>query len=75
MPASANSKNQKPLHGVAHRVLELENNHCRWPIGDINALNFRFCCEPVIKGLPYCPEHTKKAFNRSPSYLQRFYFR
>tara|TARA_R110000868_G_scaffold4998_6_gene30978 strand:- start:1039 stop:1629 length:591 start_codon:yes stop_codon:yes gene_type:complete len=34
--------------------LELEDKHCRWPVGDPRESTFRFCGEGKVSGLPYC---------------------
>src|SRR5260370_29612666 len=36
---------------------ELQQWHCRWPIGDPTAEDFGFCGNKPVDGLPYCPAH------------------
>lgn len=44
-------------------LLELQNNHCRWPVGDPATSDFFFCGAEadLIAGRPYCPGHTRAA--------------
>ena len=46
MSASVNLKDQKTHRGAAYCVMELENHHCRWPIGQPSSPNFHFCACP-----------------------------
>lgn len=47
---------------TAVKLVELENHHCRWPLGDPKLSDFRFCgCQRVLKTRPYCAEHIRKA--------------
>lgn len=43
---------------------ELEDKHCKWPIGDPRHLGttFRFCGESKVSGLPYCSECAAVAY-------------
>ncbi len=34
--------------------LELEQHHCRYPIGDPKTKEFRFCGAPRLDNMPYC---------------------
>jgi GcrA cell cycle regulator len=46
------------------QLLELKNNHCRWPIGDPCKPGFFFCGAPeadLSEKRPYCPVHTMRA--------------
>lgn len=38
-------------------LIELEDNECRWPIGDPQEKGFHFCGAEHVKGQPYCPYH------------------
>lgn len=38
-------------------VMSLRSNSCRFPIGEVGAPDFRFCCEPRDVGSSYCAEH------------------
>lgn len=46
----------------AKAVLALRQNDCRWPIGDIAHVDFRFCGKKRIPGMPYCERHRLVAF-------------
>lgn len=35
---------------------------CRWPIGDPQDDDFRFCGKQKVPGLPYCEFHARRAF-------------
>jgi GcrA cell cycle regulator len=43
-------------------LFELQQWHCRWPIGDPTAEDFGFCGNKLIDGLPYCPVHARIAY-------------
>ncbi len=43
-------------------IQSLEENHCRWPIGDPQAEDFHFCGKKKVPGLPYCEHHSCRAF-------------
>jgi GcrA cell cycle regulator len=43
-------------------LLELQQWHCRWPINDPGAEDFRFCGNTHVDGLPYCPAHSRMAY-------------
>jgi GcrA cell cycle regulator len=46
-----------PIAGTVS-LLELENHHCRWPVGD------KFCGNPhanIHRNIPYCPAHARIA--------------
>jgi GcrA cell cycle regulator len=43
-------------------LLELEEHHCRWPIGEVLASEFHFCGADRVDGLPYCDAHCKRAY-------------
>lgn len=51
------------VHGAAAAILSLKARECRYPIGEVAAEDFRFCCAPVpaeassIVKRPYCAEH------------------
>jgi GcrA cell cycle regulator len=46
-------------------LLELEEHHCRWPIGDPCKADFRFCGADNT-GRSYCPWHTRMAYTPVP---------
>ena len=43
-------------------LFELQQWHCRWPIGDPTAHDFGFCGNKPVDGLPYCPAHARMAY-------------
>ncbi len=43
-------------------VLDLLENHCRWPIGDPQHADFHFCGHGKVPGTPYCEFHGRRAF-------------
>lgn len=47
-------------------MMELTQDTCRWPIGEVeDKENFHFCgCKPK-RGSSYCPEHDKLAYATS----------
>jgi GcrA cell cycle regulator len=47
------------------KLLDLERNHCRWPIGDPGDAEFGFCGRGTAIG-SYCPQHAKRAFDYVP---------
>ena len=40
----------------------LEENHCRWPMGDPRATAFHFCGKEKVRGFSYCEFHARRAF-------------
>jgi GcrA cell cycle regulator len=43
-------------------LFELQQWHCRWPIGDPTVEDFGFCGNKAVDGLPYCPAHARIAY-------------
>jgi GcrA cell cycle regulator len=43
-------------------ILELNEQTCRWPIGDPGSTEFFFCGGPCMAGLPYCAYHSRVAY-------------
>ena len=43
-------------------LANLEQNECRWPIGDPRDAGFHFCGERQASGRPYCAHHWAMAF-------------
>ena len=43
-------------------ILTLNENRCKWPIGDPNDIDFHFCGHEPQSKAPYCTEHAKVAF-------------
>lgn len=43
------------------KLLDLEPNDCRWPLGDPREADFHFCAGPKVPGFSYCQHHIRKA--------------
>jgi GcrA cell cycle regulator len=48
--------------GQRRTLLELNEETCRWPIGDPATSDFFFCGGKPIVGLPYCGYHSRVAY-------------
>lgn len=48
--------------GQRRTLLELNEQTCRWPIGDPSAGDFFFCGGNTVTGLPYCAFHSRVAY-------------
>jgi GcrA cell cycle regulator len=59
---SANTASRRSLS-------ELQEWHCRWPIGDPGTEDFGFCGNKPLDGLPYCSTHARMAYRRPPRAL------
>lgn len=49
-------------------LMELENSHCRFPVGEPGTEAFFFCGDPsanVAGGHPYCAGHAARTFSKS----------
>lgn len=58
IPAKETTVGSSPSLGLAG-----DDRGCRWPLwGDKEPINFKFCCAAKAGPLPYCIEHTKKAY-------------
>jgi GcrA cell cycle regulator len=47
-------------------LVELENHHCRFPIGEVGSPDFFFCGAPTADmagGRPYCRAHARRAYH------------
>ncbi|MGH6779910.1 MAG: GcrA family cell cycle regulator [Bradyrhizobium sp.] len=54
---------EAPIHnGHCCSLFELSEQTCRWPISTPGCPDFRFCGNPPIEGLPYCPGHSRLAY-------------
>jgi GcrA cell cycle regulator len=42
-------------------LLELEDETCRWPVGDPRSSRFFFCGAQSLRNKPYCAEHAARA--------------
>jgi GcrA cell cycle regulator len=43
-------------------LFDLQQWHCRWPIGDPGSEDFGFCGTKAVDGLPYCVAHARLAY-------------
>ena len=60
----------EPIHnGHCCSLLELSDARCRWPISTPGAVDFCFCGNTPVEGLPYCAGHTRLAYR--PGYRPR----
>ena len=51
------------IHSEQHcSLLELSENRCRWPINSPGEEDFCFCGDRPLEGLPYCPGHSRLAY-------------
>jgi len=50
------------LPPTAVTVRDLEDHHCRWPLGDPQDTAFRLCGGRRSLGLPYCAAHAARAY-------------
>lgn len=41
---------------------DLEDHHCRWPIGDPRSESFGYCGHRKVRGMPYCEAHCRVAY-------------
>lgn len=44
------------------KLMELEPESCRWPVGDPTSPDFFFCGALALNGQPYCPIHTRRSY-------------
>lgn len=49
-----------PAERVA--ILDLNENTCKWPIGDPSSKDFHFCGRKTKAGMPYCKYHCNIAY-------------
>ncbi|MDR3208785.1 MAG: GcrA family cell cycle regulator [Rickettsiales bacterium] len=60
--AAKSKKNIERTIQHSAQLMSLRADQCRWPIGDPDSDNFRFCGEKCFAGKPYCFEHCKIAY-------------
>jgi GcrA cell cycle regulator len=48
--------------GQRRTLLELNEDTCRWPIGDPSTQDFFFCGGKPVSSLPYCAYHSRVAY-------------
>ena len=45
---------------------QLDEHHCRWPVGDPRQPDFHFCGAEREPGVAYCQMHQRRAFDQPP---------
>jgi hypothetical protein len=50
-----------PLDELPVTIVDLEMNHCRWPISG-EGVGMLYCAAPRVDGRPYCQEHCSIAY-------------
>jgi len=45
------------------KLVDLESDDCRWPLGDPRQPHFHFCGAQQRPGYPYCERHCQVAFH------------
>jgi hypothetical protein len=63
-----------PERTTAEKVFALALNACRYPIGDPQRPDFRFCGCPSVAGKPYCARHFSMAYAPITRSKHRFIF-
>lgn len=48
--------------GQRRTLLELNEETCRWPVGDPKSESFYFCGDRAEQGRPYCCAHMRRAY-------------
>ena len=48
--------------GQRRTLLELNEQTCRWPVGDPGSSDFFFCGGNTVTDLPYCAYHSRVAY-------------
>ncbi|MGJ5177707.1 GcrA family cell cycle regulator [Bradyrhizobium oligotrophicum] len=56
------SSDETPSDEHRRSLTELNEQTCHWPVGDPTSAEFSFCGAPTISGLPYCPSHSRIAY-------------
>ena len=54
----------EPVFGVRAAIDALGPDDCRWPLGEVRAPDFHFCCSPRELGSAYCSTHRR--LNKRP---------
>ncbi|MGN6747646.1 MAG: GcrA family cell cycle regulator [Xanthobacteraceae bacterium] len=74
-PARRRAGKPQPAPAKARRktLLDLSNECCRWPYGELGGRHFFFCGAPgadVVRGMPYCAQHMRRAYIVPPSLVK-----
>jgi GcrA cell cycle regulator len=59
------SRDEQIHNGHCCTLFELSNQRCRWPISTPGAVDFCFCGNPPVEGMPYCVGHSRLAYRVS----------
>ena len=54
-----------PISADMVKMEELTTGMCKWPEGEPDHEDFRFCGLPAIEGKPYCAAHCARAYVKS----------
>lgn len=54
-----------PISADMVKMEELTAGMCKWPEGEPDQEDFRFCGQPAIEGKPYCAVHCARAYVKS----------
>lgn len=61
-----------PAHRDTIRaVVEIEDDGCRWPIGEVREPGFKFCCASKLRGSSYCETHAVKSIDVTNRWWRR----
>jgi hypothetical protein len=74
-PARRRAGKPQPAPSKARRktLVDLTNECCRWPYGELGSRQFFFCGAPgadVARGIAYCAEHMQRAYIVPPSLIK-----
>ena len=70
-PAAPKKRTPKPANmdipftGKGVKLADIKEKMCRWPIGDPQEDDFKFCGCTKAPGLPYCEDHAAVAYQTS----------
>lgn len=64
--ADSKKKSERIIDQAAS-LMALRSDQCRWPLGNPDADDFRFCGQKCFVGKPYCFEHCKVAYQFAPT--------
>jgi GcrA cell cycle regulator len=71
LPPRRVSEGPSPVPSLVE-IMPRATDLCHWPFGKPGTANFRFCCQPVRTGKPYCTAHCRIAYVRPvPAALER----
>ena len=65
LPPRRVADSPNPVPSLAE-ILPAATDRCHWPLGRPGTVSFRFCCQPVRTGKPYCAAHCRIAYVRPP---------